>query len=74
MMLDQYLRLPAPSPPPDDTTSEISGATMINNECNQSRGGMDPLKSSDIEQAIEGETDLGQGSLYRTTNIPRIQL
>ena len=49
---DQYLRSSSPLPPPspDDTASELSGVTLIDAECHQSRVGLE-LIQRDIDES-----------------------
>jgi hypothetical protein len=79
-LFDQYLRSPSPSPPPspDDAASELSRATLIDAERDQSCGSTEPstatLKSPAPEDAPESEIARDQDDPRCATNGPRIRL
>ena len=75
-LFDQYLRSPSPSPllSPDDSASELSGVTLIDAECHQSRGRQETLKISALEGMSETKVARNQEYPCHVTNGPRVWL
>ena len=72
-LFDQFLRSPSPVRSPDSTGSDFSETTLVDTERDQSIVTAEPSKSP-TEAPIEGEAVLGQKSLCRATNAPRLRL
>jgi hypothetical protein len=75
-LFDQYLRSPSPSPPPspDDGASELSGATLIDAERDESRITQQYKESLALEDAPEGQVARDQVGPCRVANGTRIRL
>ena len=70
-LFDQYIRSPTTSPPPVDTASELSGATLIDGDHRQSFCGTDASNSPEDATCHEATC---QEPLPGTVIVPRIRL